>query len=188
MTSGLQKIIHLCLLTAHPAQRFINKNPGCFAENFKTTKMKKITLSLSLFSLFASCSVKDKELPVPAVRVSKSVTFSIAPVFNYNEPYYNGATAELKLAIYKQYSEPYSISVLWDTILPRQELKNYMQMPIPNIISKTFSDLDETQYKIGVSYSIGYITAPPLSANQWSAMGEVLPNGNVFSHLVNVPL
>jgi hypothetical protein len=149
--------------------------------------MKRMVLTLGVMITLAACSDKDVVSPVQPT-VSKTVEFRVVPSADYNLPKYNGITAEVKLAVYKQFSNPYSTEVIWDTVIAKQALSNYMNMPNPNVITRTFSGLKENEYRIGVSYSIGYVTAPPLSANQWSAMGELIPQGNNIMHLVPVGL
>jgi len=145
--------------------------------------MKKVLLSLGIISILASCNDKPVITPVQPV-VSKIVEFSIVPTQDYTHPYFNGATAEVKLSVYKQFSNPYSTSVIWDTVIAKQAMSNYMTMPNPNVIRKTFTGLKENEYRIGVSYSIGYVSAPPLSANSWSGMGELINPGDNVTHVV----
>jgi hypothetical protein len=151
--------------------------------------MKRTVLSLSIFAslAFASCSDKPVVTPVQPT-VSKTVEFRIVPTQDYTHSYFNGATAEVKLSVYKQFSNPYSTSVIWDTVISKQALSNYMSMPNPNVITKTFTGLKENEYRIGVSYSIGYVSAPPLSANSWSGMGELINIGDNVNHVVPVGL
>lgn len=149
--------------------------------------MKQVLLSLSIIAVLASCNDKPVITPEQPV-VSKTVEFRIVPTNDYTHPYYNGATAEVKLAVYKQFSNPYSTSVLWDTVIAKQAMSNYMIMPNPNIIRKTFIGLQEYEYRIGVSYSIGYVSAPPLNANSWSAMGELINLGDNVTHIVSAGL
>jgi hypothetical protein len=146
--------------------------------------MKRIVLSLVVIALLASCkkeSVTTNIIPT----VNKTVEFRIVPANDYSHSYYIGATAEVKLSVYKQFSNPYSTEVIWDTVIAKQAMGNYMSMPNPNVITKSFTGLNENEYRVGVSYSIGYVSAPPLSANSWSAMGELTSVGNV-TH--NVPV
>jgi hypothetical protein len=145
--------------------------------------MKYILLSFGIIIAIASCKDKQVITPVQPV-VSKTVEFRIVPTRDYTQPFYNGATAEVKLAVYKQFSDPYSTSVIWDTVITKQALSNYMSMPNPNVIRKTFTGLKENEYRIGVSYSIGYVSAPPFSANSWSAMGELISIGDNVTHVV----
>ncbi len=149
--------------------------------------MKKVLLSLGIITAIASCNDKPVITPAQPV-VSKTVEFRIVPTQDYTQPYYNGATAEVKLAVYKQFSDPYSTSVIWDTVIAKQAMSNYMSMPNPNVIRKTFTGLKENEYRIGVSYSIGYVSAPPLSANSWSAMGELINLGDNVTHFVSAGL
>ena len=148
--------------------------------------MKRIVLGLGLISILASCkkeSVVTNVVPV----VNKTVEFRIVPSGDFTQPYYNGATAEIKLSVYKQFSNPYSTEVIWDTVIAKQAMSNYMSMPNPNVITRSFTGLKENEYRVGVSYSIAYVSAPPLSANSWSAMGELTALGNI-THQVPVGL
>lgn len=151
--------------------------------------MKQTVLSLFIITSLALVSCSDKPVVTPIQpTVNKTVEFRIVPTQDYTHSYFNGATAEVKLAVYKQFSNPYSTSVIWDTVITKQALSNYMSMPNPNVIIKTFSGLKENEYRIGVSYSIGYVSAPPLNANSWSGMGELINIGNNISHVVPVNL
>lgn len=150
-------------------------------------QMLKLTLPLTFVIVLAACNRKEVAKPVETT-ISKTVEFRISPVADYTQPNYSGATAEVKLSVYKQYSNPFSQVVLWDTIITRQPLLNYMSMPNPTVIQKHFTGLNEHDYRVGVSYMIGYISAPPLSANTWSGMGELVPAGDNVLHHVPVHL
>jgi len=145
--------------------------------------MKHILLSFGIITAIGSCNNKSVIIPAEPV-VSKTVEFRIVPTQDYTQPYYHGATAEVKLSVYKQFSNPFSTSVIWDTVIAKQAMSNYMSMPNPNVIRKTFTGLKENEYRIGVSYSIGYVSAPPLSANSWSGMGELINPGDNVTHVV----
>jgi hypothetical protein len=150
--------------------------------------MKNYLLLLFVMATLVSCKKKVTVTTPSNNFVSKTVTFNIAPLHDYSQSMYNGATAEVKLSVYKQYSNPFSQEVLWDTVITKQALSNYMSMPNPNTITKSFSNLKETEYRIGVSYMVGYVSAPPQSANTWSGMGELIPIGNNVVHSVQLPL
>lgn len=151
--------------------------------------MKQTVLSFFVITSLALVSCSDKPIVTPVQpTVNKTVEFRIVPAYDYTQPSYNGATAEVKLAIYKQYSNPFSQVVIWDTVITKQALSNYMSMPNPNVIKKSFSGLKENEYRIGVSYMIGYVSAPPLSANSWSGMGELIEIGDNVNHIVPVGL
>lgn len=151
--------------------------------------MKQTVLTLFVITSLALASCSDKPVVTPVQpTVNKTVEFRIVPADDYTKSKYNGATAEVKLSVYRQSNNPYGTFVIWDTTISKQVLSNYMNMPNPNIIRKTFSELKENEYRIGVSYSISYVSAPPFSANSWSAMGELVPLGDNVSHVVPVGL
>jgi hypothetical protein len=150
--------------------------------------MKKCLLFVSVITVLASCKKQAVVTVQPEPLVSKTVEFKIAPLHDYSQSMYNGATAEVKLSVYKQYSNPFSQVVLWDTVITKQALSNYMSMPNPNTITKSFPGLKENEYRIGVSYMVGYVSAPPQSANTWSGMGELIPIGDKVLHKVQLSL
>ena len=147
--------------------------------------MKNLILSILVITIVVSCT-KEKVETNNTVAVSKTIEFRIIPAADYNDPYYDNSTAEVRLQVYKQFSDPFSIEMIWDTVIIKQPLKNYMQMPNPNIITKTFNNIKEDKYRIGVGYEKRYYTGND-NYPQYSAMGEPIPYGNV-NHLVEFSL
>jgi len=145
--------------------------------------MKRHLLSLALIFTIVSCS-KKKEVVVPeAPSITKTIEFKIVPSSDFTQPQYNGSTAEIKLQVYKQFDNPFSTQMIWDTVISRQALGNFTAN---RIITKSVTGIKESECRIGVGYSISYITAP-MNYTTWSAMGEVTPYGNV-THKVQVGL
>ncbi len=146
--------------------------------------MKKYVLGLGLITtLMTSCEKDNVVAPIVEQPISKTVEFTIVPAADYSHPSYANSTAEMKLQVYKQFSNPYSVQVIWDTTIARQPLGSF----IPNTtVVKTFNGIKESEYKIGVGYSISYLNTQ-FNSQSWSAMGEVIQNGNV-THKVQVGL
>ena len=122
--------------------------------------MKKLIFTLFSATLFVACSNQEKTVELPAEKpIDKTIEFTIAPVVDYTQPRYDSASAEIKLSVYKPLYDPYREQILWDTVIARKELKEYMNASTPLVIRKTFSIL-ESKEKIGAGYSISYVTKP----------------------------
>ena len=146
--------------------------------------MKKTLIVLTAFLAFASCKKTVINPPVEP-EVTKTAVWTIAPVSDYSQPYYNNASAEVKLAVARQIQNPYREEIIWDTTFVRRPMSQYMQLN-PYVVTKTFTGLKDSQDKITVGYSISYITGP-LNAQQFSGYGAVMDHGN-STHNVNVNL
>ena len=103
--------------------------------------MRRALLSIAIIALLAGCRKKKIIVTNVIPTVNKTVEFRIVPAADYSQSYYNGFTAEVKLAVYKQFSNPYSTEVIWDTVIAKQAISHYMSMPTPNVITKSFTGL-----------------------------------------------
>ena len=133
-----------------------------------------IVITIFLFS----CGKKGKEIILPANQtVSKTVEFSINPYQDYTNARFDSSTARIKLTVYKQFGNPFSEEVLWDTVFEKRALKQYMQLPQPFEIRKVFTGVDESKYRIGAGYTIEYTTTP-FTFPTWFASGGLSEPGN----------
>jgi hypothetical protein len=138
--------------------------------------MKKFIFTLFSATLFVACDNSGKTVIPPAeTPVNKTVEFTLSPVSDYNQPHYDSASAEVKLSIYKPLYDPYREQILWDTVITKRDLKEYMKLPAPFVIRKTFSIL-ESKEKIGAGYSIAYVTKP-FTWPTWFAFGGLAEFG-----------
>ncbi|MES2647639.1 MAG: hypothetical protein V4717_12230 [Bacteroidota bacterium] len=147
--------------------------------------MKKAYFALLTLTVLTACRKSAIQPIALEPEVSKTAVWTIAPVADYTVPYYNNASAEIKLAVAKQLQNPYREEIIWDTIFQRRPLAQFMQLN-PYVLTKTFSNLKDSKENITVGYSISYITGP-LNAQQFSAYGAVAEKGN-STHRVAVNL
>jgi hypothetical protein len=103
--------------------------------------MHKLILSSSLLLLVTACS---KLSPVKELPVSKTVEFSVYQAADYSGSVYNGVQAEVRLTISKQTANNSHV-ILWDTLMPYQNLRAYPSTQAPLLISKQFSVLQNSE-------------------------------------------
>jgi hypothetical protein len=148
--------------------------------------MKRTFISMFTIFLLAACS-KNVDKPALSAEepITKTIEFNFTAATDYSKTSYDSTTAEVKLSVYKSLYEPYREQVLWDTLITRKQLKEYMKLPTPLIVSKTFR-IVESKEKIGAGYSISYVT-PPFNTPTWSAFGGFAEFGKaVFKVTVNI--
>ena len=75
------------------------------------TGMKKTIIILTAFLAFAACKKTVINPPVEP-EVTKTAVWTIAPVSDYSQPYYNNASAEVKLAVARQIQNPYREEII----------------------------------------------------------------------------
>lgn len=103
--------------------------------------MNKLILSSSLLLLLSAC---NKISPVKEIPVSKTVEFSVYQGGDYSASVYNGVEAEVRLTISKQLVNNSQV-ILWDTLMPYQNLRAYPLTQTPLLISKQFDILQNSE-------------------------------------------
>jgi hypothetical protein len=139
--------------------------------------MKKFIFTLFSTALFVACSTHDKTVELPAEKpVTKTIEFTIASHGNYSASYYDSASSEIKLIVYKPLDNPNREEIIWDTVIARKRVKEYMQMPTPIIVTKQFPVI-ESKEKIGAGYSSSFIMNSS-DYPTWSASRETAAPGS----------
>ncbi len=147
--------------------------------------MNKTFLAFTFLIALNACKKTEIEPVAVEPEVTKTAVWTITPTADYTQPYYNNASAEIKLAVAKQLQNPYREVTIWDTTFERRPMAQFMQLN-PYAITKTFGGLKDSEDHITIGYSISYITGP-LNAQQFSAYGAVADRGN-STHRVAVNL
>jgi hypothetical protein len=142
--------------------------------------MNKLILSSALILLIASCK---KISPVKENPVVKTVEFTVYQAADYSGPVYNGVQAEVRLTISKQFANNSHV-ILWDTLMPYQNLQAYPSTQTPLRITKQFSILQNTE-----QLRFGKVIRYKDALNQVSlvATGEDIPSA-VHTKSVQVDL
>jgi hypothetical protein len=147
--------------------------------------MKKTLIALTAFITLTACKKTVSKPVVVEPEVTKTAVWTITPNADYNQSYYNNASAEIKLAIARQLQNPYREEVIWDTTFQRRPMSQYIQLN-SYVVTKSLTGIKDSQDKITVGYSISYITGP-LNAHQYSAYGAVAERGNSI-HKVSIKI
>lgn len=131
---------------------------------------------MSVIIALSACKKNEIEPLVLEPVFTKTAVFTITPAADYTQPFFNNATAEIKLTVAKQLLNPYREVIIWDTTFQRRPLAQFMPLS-PYVVTKTFSGIKDSEGKLAIGYSISYITGP-LNAQQFSGYGSVIEIGN----------
>ena len=115
--------------------------------------MRKSILPAVLI-LLLSCS-KEKMEPRPERPADKKIEFHLHATQDYSDSRYQGATAEIKIAIYTINYQNSASRLLWDTVFSSRPIHRFPVLPVKFSIQKIFP-VWESREKLKAKYNIMY--------------------------------
>jgi hypothetical protein len=117
--------------------------------------MKKLLVGSVLLSLLASCQ-KEEIIVVPTPRETKTVVLNLQQSKDHSSATYDGVEAEVRLAIGRTNLQTGATTLVWDSTIQFQSLRNFPQPQSPRQVVKLVSNVDDNKETISASYSIRY--------------------------------
>lgn len=147
--------------------------------------MKATLLTAAGIAMLAACN-KPIDFPsAPLIPQTKTVNLSFGQSKDYSAAVYDGVEAELRIAVTKFESANGVSTILWDTLVPFQSLRQYPSAAAPwqkTLQVNVSSDLKE---HVSASYAIRYRDAQS-RYNTTAANDFALPGNSTL--LVGVKL
>lgn len=145
--------------------------------------MKHIFLAAASLALLAACDKPVDFPPAPAVPQTKTVNVSFAQSKDYSDPSYNAVEAELRLSIAKYEKATGATTVVWDTLVPFQSLRNYPAINAPWYLSKQITVTDDYRESVTASYSLRFRDAENRQTQEAKNVFALPGNSTLLFHV-----
>ncbi len=136
--------------------------------------MQKILIPAVLAVMFmTACSKNNDPVVTPELPVTKKVTFQISRAEHWTSAELDKYQASVELIIAKLDKKTGNPTVLWDTTIALQNLRQYPESIAPASVVKEFSGIMESREWLHVTEKM--LIRYDVNVHAYSASGESLP-------------